>query len=83
MEAIGTASANEALDVTAKLSNRITAIRFREGQQVKAGDVLVEFDSGEEENADVDFSKNEGSSCQSDDRGESCVVLPLPCLSSQ
>lgn len=45
MEAIGTARANEALDVTAKISNRVTAIRFREGQQVKAGDVLVEFDS--------------------------------------
>lgn len=45
MEAIGTARANEALDVTAKVSNRITAIHFREGQQVKAGDVLVEFDS--------------------------------------
>ena len=45
MEAIGTARANEALDVTAKVSNRITAIRFREGQQVQAGDVLVEFDS--------------------------------------
>ena len=45
MEAIGTARANEALDVTAKLSNRVTAIRFREGQQVKSGDVLVEFDS--------------------------------------
>lgn len=45
MEAIGSARANEALDVTAKLSNRVTAIRFREGQQVKAGDVLVEFDS--------------------------------------
>ena len=45
MEAIGTARANEAVDVTAKVSNRVTAIRFREGQQVKAGDVLVEFDS--------------------------------------
>jgi membrane fusion protein (multidrug efflux system) len=44
MEAIGTARANEALDVTAKVSNRIAAIRFREGQQVKEGDVLVEFD---------------------------------------
>ena len=44
MEAIGTARANEALDVTAKVSNRITAIRFREGQQVRTGDVLVEFD---------------------------------------
>jgi membrane fusion protein (multidrug efflux system) len=45
MEAVGTARANEAVDITAKLSNRVTAIRFREGQQVKAGDVLVEFDS--------------------------------------
>lgn len=45
MEAIGTARANEAVDITAKISNRITAIHFREGQQVKQGDVLVEFDS--------------------------------------
>ncbi|HKE95241.1 MAG TPA: efflux RND transporter periplasmic adaptor subunit [Povalibacter sp.] len=45
MEAIGTARANEAIDVTAKLSNRVTAIHFREGQQVRAGDVLVDFDS--------------------------------------
>lgn len=45
MEAVGTARANEAVDITAKISNRVTAIRFREGQQVKAGDVLVEFDS--------------------------------------
>jgi membrane fusion protein, multidrug efflux system len=44
MEAVGTARANEAVDITAKLSNRVTAIRFREGQQVKAGEVLVEFD---------------------------------------
>ena len=45
MEAIGTARANEALDITAKVSNRVVAIHFREGQQVKAGDVLVELDS--------------------------------------
>jgi membrane fusion protein, multidrug efflux system len=45
MEAVGTARANEAIDITAKLSNRVAAIRFREGQQVKAGEVLVEFDS--------------------------------------
>jgi membrane fusion protein (multidrug efflux system) len=45
MEAIGTARANEAVDITAKVSNRVTAIAFREGQQVRAGDVLVEFDS--------------------------------------
>ncbi len=45
MEAVGTARANEAVDITAKLSNRVTAIHFREGQHVKAGEVLVEFDS--------------------------------------
>ncbi|MFL6618144.1 MAG: efflux RND transporter periplasmic adaptor subunit [Povalibacter sp.] len=45
MEAIGTAKANEAIDVTAKISNRVTAIRFREGQKIEAGDVLVELDS--------------------------------------
>ena len=47
VEAIGTARANEALDVTAKVSNRVSAIRFREGQEVRAGAVLVEFDSEE------------------------------------
>jgi len=45
MEGVGSARANEAVDITAKLSNRVTAIKFREGQQVKAGEVLVEFDS--------------------------------------
>src|SRR4029434_3393153 len=44
LEAVGSARANESVDITAKTSNRIVAIRFREGQQVKAGDVLVEFD---------------------------------------
>ena len=44
LEAVGSARANEAVDITAKISNRITAIRFREGQQVTRGDVLVEFD---------------------------------------
>ncbi|MET0984820.1 MAG: efflux RND transporter periplasmic adaptor subunit [Steroidobacteraceae bacterium] len=47
VEAIGTARANEALDVTAKVSNRVSAIRFHEGEEVKAGAVLVEFDSEE------------------------------------
>jgi membrane fusion protein (multidrug efflux system) len=47
VEALGTAKANEAIDVTAKVSNRITAIRFREGQFVRAGEVLVELDAAE------------------------------------
>lgn len=47
VEAIGTARANEALDVTAKVSNRVAKIHFREGQEVAAGTVLLEFDSDE------------------------------------
>jgi membrane fusion protein (multidrug efflux system) len=47
VEALGTAKANEGIDVTAKVSNRVTAIRFREGQYVHAGDVLVELDADE------------------------------------
>lgn len=47
IEAVGTARANEAADVTSKGSNLITAIRFREGDRVKAGEVLVELDGAE------------------------------------
>ncbi len=47
IEAVGTARANEAVEVTSKTSNIVTAIRFQEGSQVKAGDVLVELDSAE------------------------------------
>lgn len=52
LESVGNARANESVDITAKTSNRITTIRFREGQQVKAGDVLVEFD-GEQARANL------------------------------
>jgi membrane fusion protein, multidrug efflux system len=44
IEAIGTANANEAVSVTSKTSNLVTAIRFRDGQAVSAGQVLVELD---------------------------------------
>lgn len=52
LEAVGNARANESVDITAKTSNRIATIRFREGQQVKAGDVLLEFD-GEQARANL------------------------------
>jgi membrane fusion protein (multidrug efflux system) len=45
IEALGTAKANESVDITAKVSNLVTAVRFQEGQQVRRGDVLVEMDS--------------------------------------
>lgn len=47
LEALGTARANEAVDVSSKVSNLVTAIRFREGQQMRRGAVLVELDSVE------------------------------------
>ena len=52
IEALGTARANESIDVTAKVSNQVTAVRFEEGQQVAKGDVLVELDS-EQARADL------------------------------
>lgn len=44
IEAVGTALANESVEITAKVSNRIEAIRFTEGQKVRRGTVLVELD---------------------------------------
>jgi membrane fusion protein (multidrug efflux system) len=52
VEALGTARANESMDVTSKVSNVVTAVRFEEGQQVRKGDVLVELD-GEQARADL------------------------------
>ena len=46
-EALGTARANESVDVTAKVSNLVTAVRFQEGQQVRRGHTLVELDGRE------------------------------------
>ena len=47
IEALGTAHANESIDVTAKVSNLVTAVRFAEGQQVRSGDLLVELDGSQ------------------------------------
>jgi membrane fusion protein (multidrug efflux system) len=47
VEALGTVRANESVDITAKVADRVAAIRFTEGQQVRKGDVLVELDSDE------------------------------------
>lgn len=44
IEAVGTARANESVEITAKSANRIEAIRFAEGQLVPKGAVLVQLD---------------------------------------
>ncbi len=47
VEAVGTALANESLTVTTKTSGIVKAIRFEEGQAVKAGAILIELDDRE------------------------------------
>ncbi|HSN72038.1 MAG TPA: efflux RND transporter periplasmic adaptor subunit [Steroidobacteraceae bacterium] len=47
VEALGTARANESINVTAEIANLVTAIRFDEGEQVAKDDVLIELDSAE------------------------------------
>ncbi|HVY82279.1 MAG TPA: efflux RND transporter periplasmic adaptor subunit [Steroidobacteraceae bacterium] len=47
LTALGTARANEAVEVTSKTSNIVTAVRFRDGEQVRKGQVLVELDSAQ------------------------------------
>ena len=47
VEALGTVRANESVDITAKVADRVAAIHFTEGQQVRKGQVLVELDSAE------------------------------------
>src|SRR5512138_2183773 len=47
IEAVGTARAKESVDVTSKTTNTVVAIRFKEGDLVRKGDVLVELDSAE------------------------------------
>jgi len=52
VEALGTAHANEAVDITSKAGNKVIAVRFDEGQWVRRGQVLVELD-GAQDRADL------------------------------
>lgn len=47
VEALGTVRANESVDITAKVADRIAAIHFQEGQQVRKGQLLIELDNME------------------------------------
>ncbi|MGH8237961.1 MAG: biotin/lipoyl-binding protein, partial [Steroidobacteraceae bacterium] len=47
VEALGTLRANESVDITAKVADRVAAIHFTEGQQVRKGDLLIELDNTE------------------------------------
>lgn len=45
IRAVGTLRANEAVVIAPEIAGRVASIRFREGEAVKAGDVLVELDA--------------------------------------
>jgi len=47
IEAVGTAQSNEAVTVTAKANGIVERINFREGQQVRAGAIIVELEAAE------------------------------------
>jgi membrane fusion protein (multidrug efflux system) len=47
LEALGNARANESVDVSSKTSNVVTSIRFRDGERVKRGQVLVQLDDAQ------------------------------------
>ncbi len=48
VEALGTLRANEAVTITATVTETISAIHFDDGQRVAAGDILVEMTSREQ-----------------------------------
>lgn len=47
VEALGTVRANESVDITSKVADRVAAIHFDEGKQVRKGEVLVQLDNEE------------------------------------
>jgi len=57
-QAVGTARANESITVTTKVSGIVSEIGFKEGQLVKAGDVLARLET-EERRADAEMAAAE------------------------
>ena len=49
VESVGSARARDAITLTSRVAGIVSAIRFEEGQLVKAGEVLVEFDRSTQE----------------------------------
>lgn len=78
IEAIGTAGANESVNISSKTSNIVTAIHFSDGQTVQAGQVLVELDraqaSADLAAATADFVESQSQYNRSRDLVETQVV---------
>jgi membrane fusion protein (multidrug efflux system) len=56
VESVGTARANESVTITAKQTGNVEKINFVEGEQVRAGAVLIELEA-KERRADVDQAR--------------------------
>lgn len=48
LEAIGTAYANESVEITARVTKTVARVLFEDGQAIRAGETLVELESTEE-----------------------------------
>lgn len=70
VEAVGTATANEAVTITAKGAGIVRFIGFQEGQKVAAGAVLVELDNGENRAKIQEMRANQENIQQSYDRAK-------------
>lgn len=57
VEALGTLRANESVELTATVSETVTAIHFDDGQRVEAGQILVEM-TNEEEHAQLEEAQS-------------------------
>ncbi|MBM4234080.1 MAG: efflux RND transporter periplasmic adaptor subunit, partial [Gammaproteobacteria bacterium] len=77
--ALGTARANEAVEITAKISNIVAAIRFSDGGEVAKGAVLVELDSAQ---ARADLAAAQAALTESNSQYERAMeLLPTQSLS--
>jgi membrane fusion protein (multidrug efflux system) len=47
LEALGNARANESVDISSKTSNIVTSVKFRDGERVTRGQVLVQLDDAQ------------------------------------
>lgn len=56
IEALGTARANESVRISSNVTEKVKAILFDDGQQVKAGDTLIVLENAEEQ-ADLQQAK--------------------------
>jgi len=48
LESLGTARSNESVDLAAKVTGRVEALNFSDGQRVRRGDLLAQLDTAEE-----------------------------------